>query len=67
MAMEGFLSRALLKLHYMRESPVFNSWSSIYLINFGKIQEEGKSAGNLLIKDSSETTCEAIFNNNFKW
>ena len=46
MAMEGLLSRALLKFHYMREHPVFNSWSSVYL-NFGKIQGDGKSAGNL--------------------
>ena len=60
MAMEGLLSRALLKFHYMREHPVFNSWSSVYL-NFGKIQGEGKSAGNLkLSKGSSETTCETI-------
>jgi hypothetical protein len=58
--MEGLLSRALLKFHYMREHPVFNSWSSVYL-NFGKIQEEGKSAGNLKFsKGSSETTCETI-------
>lgn len=26
MAMEGFFSRAFLKLHFMREYPVFNSW-----------------------------------------
>jgi hypothetical protein len=77
MAMEGLLSRALLKLHYMREHPVFNSWSSVYLLNFGKIQEEGQSAGNFikeglvstrhssLFEGSSETTCEAI-NNKFK-
>jgi hypothetical protein len=63
MAMEGLLSRALLKLHYMREHPVMNSWSSVHLVNFGKIQEEGQSAGNfnfVLDKGSSETTCEAI-------
>ena len=47
MAMEGFLSRALFKLHYMREYPVIISWSTVYL-NFGKIQEEGQSAGNFL-------------------
>jgi hypothetical protein len=61
MAMEGLLSRALLKLHYMREHPVtihLNSWSSFYLINFGKIQEEGQSAGNFI--GSSETTREVI-------
>lgn len=69
MAMEGLLSRALLKLHYMREYPVINSWSSILVLNFGKIQEEGKSAGNIgNTEGSSETTCEAIkLNNNFKW
>lgn len=68
MAMEGLLSRALLKLHYMRERPIINSWSSVYL-NFGKIQEKGKSAGNFkVIKDSSETTCEAIIiDDKFKW
>nr|UFJ43959.1 LAGLIDADG endonuclease [Cordyceps tenuipes] len=60
------LNRALLKLHYMREHPVLNSWSSVYL-GFGKIQEEGQSAGNL-IKGSSETTCEAVnINDEFKW
>ncbi len=61
MAMEGFLSRALLKLHYMREHPVMNSWSSVHLVSFGKIQEEGQSAGNFVLdKGSSETTCEVI-------
>jgi Proton-conducting membrane transporter/NADH-Ubiquinone oxidoreductase (complex I), chain 5 N-terminus/LAGLIDADG endonuclease len=68
MAMEGLWRRALLKLHYMREHPVLNSWSSILLLNFGKIQEEGKYAGNFNYKGSSETTCEAIkLNENFKW
>ena len=67
MAMEGFLSRALLKLHYMRGHTILNSWSSVYL-NFGKIQEEEKSAGNFIYKGSSETTREAIkLNENFKW
>jgi hypothetical protein len=68
MAMEGLLIRALLKLHYMREHPVLNSWSSVPLENFGKIQEEGQSAGNFVLdKGSSETTCEAIkLNDNFK-
>jgi hypothetical protein len=67
MAMEGLLNRALLKLHYMREHPILNSWSSVYLIDFGKIQEEGQSAGNFIYYEgSSETTCEAI-NNKFKW
>ena len=69
MAMEGLLNRALLKLHYMREHPVLNSWSSVYLLDFGKIQGEGQSAGNFIkFEGSSETTCEAInINNKFKW
>nr|YP_009945107.1 LAGLIDADG endonuclease [Monilinia laxa]QYB19684.1 LAGLIDADG endonuclease [Monilinia fructicola]QOE17471.1 LAGLIDADG endonuclease [Monilinia laxa]QYB19809.1 LAGLIDADG endonuclease [Monilinia fructicola]QYB19891.1 LAGLIDADG endonuclease [Monilinia laxa]QYB19976.1 LAGLIDADG endonuclease [Monilinia laxa] len=63
------LSRAFLKLHYMREYPVMNSWSSVHLMNFGKIQEEGQSAGNFeLDKGASETTREAIkLDENFKW
>jgi hypothetical protein len=66
MAMEGFFSRALLKLHYLLEYPVLNSWSSVYSINFGKIQEKGQSAGNLIL-GSSETTREAIkINDKFK-
>jgi hypothetical protein len=69
MAMEGWLKRALLKLHYMREYPVMNSWSSVHLMNFGKTQEEGQFAGNFVGSDeeasssqkgSSETTREAI-------
>jgi len=65
MAMEGFLSRALFKLHYMREYPVIISWSTVYL-NYGKIQEEGQSAGNFL--GSSETTREEInIDEKFKW
>ncbi len=65
MAMEGFLSRALFKLHYMREYPVIISWSTVYL-NFGKIQEEGQSAGNFL--GSSETRREEInIDEKFKW
>lgn len=65
MAMEGLVKRALIKFHYMREHPALNSWSSVYL-NFGKIQEEGKSAGNF--KGSSETTCETNYiNEKFKW
>lgn len=70
MAMEGFLDRALVKLHYMREYPAFNPWSSVTASpNFGKIQEEGQSAGNFILnKGSSETTCEAIkINDRFKW
>jgi hypothetical protein len=57
MAMEGLLNRALLKLHYMREHPVMISWSSVHLMNFGKIQEEGQSAGNFVGGD--EASCEA--------
>jgi len=65
MAMEGLVKRALIKFHYMREHPALNSWSSVYL-NFGKIQEEGKSAGNFT--DSSETTCETNYiDEKFKW
>ena len=61
MAMEGLLNRALLKLHYMRKYPVMNSWSSVQLMSFGKIQEEGQSAGNIgLDYRSSETTREGI-------
>lgn len=76
MAMEGFLDRALIKFHYMREHPVLNSWSSVSpvgayatLVNFGKIQEEGQSAGNFLLKKgSSETTRGTIkINDRFKW
>lgn len=53
----------------MREYPVFNSWSSVTLVNFGKIQEKGQSAGNFTLgKGSSETICEAIkINDRFKW
>lgn len=43
MAMEGFLNRALFKFHYIREHPVLTSWSSVYLIDFGKIQERDNS------------------------
>jgi hypothetical protein len=78
MAMEGLLNRALLKLHYMREHPVMISWSSVHLMNFGKIQEEGQSAGNFVggdeasceaaPKGSSETTREVIkLDEKFKW
>ncbi len=70
MAMEG-LKRALLKFHYMRGHPVINSWSTVCTqsINFGKIQEKGKYAGNFdLVKVCSETTCETIkLDDKFKW
>jgi hypothetical protein len=60
MAMEG-LNRAFLKLHYMREHPVFIFWSTVYFVSFGKIQNEGQSAGNHVSNlGSSETTREAI-------
>lgn len=60
MAMEG-LNRAFLKLHYMREHPVFILWSTVYFVSFGKIQNEGQSAGNQVSNlGSSETTREAI-------
>ena len=60
MAMEG-LNRAFLKLHYMREHPVFILWSTVYFVSFGKIQNEGQSAGNHMNNlGSSETTREAI-------
>ena len=49
MAMEGWCNRAFLKLHRMREYPILMSWSSIDIFNFGKIQEQGQSAGNLLL------------------
>ena len=78
MAMEGFYKRAFLKLHYMREHPIsyrYKFWSSVYFVNFGKIQNEGQSAGNQKDLGSSETTCEAITNvyninsnfDKFKW
>jgi hypothetical protein len=61
MAMEGFFSRAFLKLHYMREHPVL-SLDPLKFSLFGKIQDEGQSAGNSLFmqRSSSETTCEAF-------
>ena len=58
MAMEGLLKRAFLKLHYMREHPVL-SLGPLRFSLFGKIQDEGQSAGNLN-KSSSETTCEVF-------
>lgn len=54
----------------MQEYPVLNSGSPVYY--FGKISEEGQSAGNQrafnTLVGSSETICEAInLNNKFKW
>ena len=70
MAMEG-LNRAFLKLHYMREHPVLIFWSTVYFVSFGKIQNDGQSAGNQVNNlDSSETTREAITlddKNFFEW
>ena len=72
MAMEGLLNRAFLKLHYMREHLVLTFWSSVYFIDFGKIQNKRQSAGNqkkdIFSLGSSETTREAvILDNKFKW
>jgi hypothetical protein len=55
--MEG-LNRALLKLHYMREHPG-KSLGPLKFSLFGKIQDEGQSAGNSTAS-SSETTREAF-------
>lgn len=61
MAMEGFLSRAFLKFHYMREHPVLSLGPLKYTL-FGKIQDEGQFAGNLFNSNwsSSETTRETF-------
>jgi len=73
MAMEGWCNRAFLKLHYMREHPalILGPLKRYFLL--GKIQEQGQSAGNLLLEKpsynngSSETTREAfILNDKFK-
>jgi len=63
MAMEGFFSRAFLKLHYMWEHPVLSLGPLNYNL-FGKIQDEGQSAGNFINSDlsSSETTRGAFIN-----
>lgn len=61
MAMEGFW--AFFKVHYMRKYPVFKSESTVNLVNFGKISEEGQSAGTSL-----ETIRETIkIEDRFKW
>lgn len=68
MAMEGFLIRAFLKLYYMREYPVSIFWSTVYFVSFGKIQNEGQSAGNQeKFLGSSETTRKGIIGDKFKW
>ncbi|GGA14162.1 hypothetical protein GCM10010923_25230 [Blastomonas marina] len=58
MAMEGFFSRAFLKLHYMQEHPVL-SLGPLRFSLFGKIQDQGQFAGNS-IRSSSEITSEAF-------
>jgi len=67
MAMEGLVTRALLKFHYMRGHPLtFKSTS--YFVAIGKILNVGQSAGNLYNKQgSSETLRETIkIDNTFK-
>ena len=68
MAMEGLVTRAFLKLHYMREHPIILR-STSYYVTIGKILSIGQSAGNQLINTlgSSETTREAITLDRFKW
>jgi hypothetical protein len=63
-AMEGLYSRALLKLHYIREHS-FILWSTQKILLFGKIQrrEQEQFVGNQYrnyILGSSETTREAL-------
>jgi len=68
MAMEGLVTRAFLKLHYMREHPIILR-STSYFVAIGKILSIGQSAGNQSINTlgSSETTREAITLDTFKW
>lgn len=68
MAMEGLVTRALLKFHYMRENPLTLK-STSYFVAIGKIFNVGQSAGNLYNKQgSSETTRETIkIDYTFKW
>lgn len=52
----------------MREHPILIFWSAV--LNLGKIQKKGQSAGNTFLKESgsSETICEAVYiNDKFKW
>jgi len=65
--MEGLVTRALLKLHYMREHPIILR-STSYDVTIGKILSIGQSAGNQLTKElgSSETTREVITLDRFK-
>jgi len=50
MAMEGWCNQAFLKLHHMREHPalILGPLKRYFLL--GKIQEQGQSAGNFLIR-----------------
>nr|CDL72485.1 Probable intron-encoded endonuclease 4 n1 TaxNeurospora crassa OR74A RepIDIEND4_NEUCR [Fusarium pseudograminearum CS3220]CDL73111.1 Probable intron-encoded endonuclease 4 n1 TaxNeurospora crassa OR74A RepIDIEND4_NEUCR [Fusarium pseudograminearum CS3427]CDL73196.1 Probable intron-encoded endonuclease 4 n1 TaxNeurospora crassa OR74A RepIDIEND4_NEUCR [Fusarium pseudograminearum CS3487]CDL73291.1 Probable intron-encoded endonuclease 4 n1 TaxNeurospora crassa OR74A RepIDIEND4_NEUCR [Fusarium pseud len=68
MAMEGLVTGALLKFHYMRGHPLTLK-STSYFVAIGKIFNVGQSAGNLYnIQGSSETIRETIkIDNTFKW
>ena len=68
MAMEGLVTGALLKFHYMRGHPLTLK-STSYFVAIGKIFNVGQSAGNLYnIHGSSETIRETIkIDNTFKW
>jgi Proton-conducting membrane transporter/NADH-Ubiquinone oxidoreductase (complex I), chain 5 N-terminus/LAGLIDADG endonuclease len=68
MAMEGLVTRALLKLHCMREHPIILRYTSYFIANV-KIFSIGQSAGNELNNElgSSETTREEITLDRFKW
>ena len=48
MAMEGLLSRAFLKLHYMRGHPVWSLGPLKSYFLLGKIQDQGQFAGNFM-------------------
>ena len=68
MAMEGLVTRALVKFHYMQKHPLTLK-STSYFVTIGKIFNVGQSAGSLHnIQGSSETTRETIkIDNTFKW
>ena len=61
MAMEGLLNRAFLKFHYMREHPASLLGPLSRYILFGKIQEQGQFAGNLINNIGSSETTRVIF------
>lgn len=66
-AMEGWLG---LSLNFtICGNLLMKSWSSVNFTNFGKIQDEGQSAGNNdYVIGSSETTRETMkLNEDFKW